>query len=183
MEFVWGSTTHQEGKPQKKKKKKHTANRREVAKTTNLAELGARMPLARHTTKKAAPIAPIDEEELHWMMTHKQLIEELQELDFDDFVRHQVKERFYGLKVDRRREAMIRYICIYGGDAGARRMINLKISQKLGIKWNFLKPQELATAKRKKHPGPVAELVGLRFGARKILIFPRSQASCSIRKP
>jgi hypothetical protein len=62
------------------------------------------------------------------------LIEELQELDFDDFVRHQVKERFYGLKVDRRREAMIRYICIYGGDADARRMINLKISQKLGIK-------------------------------------------------
>lgn len=129
MEFVWGSATHQEGKPQKKKKK-HTANRREVAKKTNLAELVARMPLARHTTKKAAPI---DEEELHWMMTHEQLIEELQDLNFEDFV-HQVKERFYGLKVDRRREALIRYICIYGGNADARRMINLKISQKLGIK-------------------------------------------------
>ena len=41
------------------------------------------------------------------MRTHRELIEELKRMDFDDFVRHQVKERFYGLKVNRQTESWI----------------------------------------------------------------------------
>ena len=72
---------------------------------------------------------PIDEE---WMMTHKELIKELQELDFEDFV-HQVKERFYGLKVNRQLQSWITQgfaAAALGKISYTRRIIHASTSRK-----------------------------------------------------
>ena len=52
-----GLATSQAKQQKKKQEKKTTENRREAAKKTNLAELVARMPVARHT-----PTVPINED-------------------------------------------------------------------------------------------------------------------------